>query len=75
MAAAMTFAEELITRSPDSIAASKQLINNIWGESIKGVLHWETQLQKKVMGRWNQLAAASRNMSKNPKEYRKRRIK
>lgn len=75
MTAALEYAKELVTRSPDSVGASKKLINRIWTEDDKGVLNWETKLQKKVLGRWNQLAAASRNISKNPKPYKKRKIK
>lgn len=75
MQAALDYAQELAARSPDSVGASKLLINRIWAASDKGVLNWETKLQKKVLGRWNQLAAASKNTSKTPKEYKQRKIK
>jgi len=75
MQAALEYAKQLAARSPDSVGASKLLINRIWTESDKGVLNWETKLQKKIIGRWNQLAAASKNVSKTPKEYKKRKIK
>ncbi len=75
MQAALDYAKVLATRSPDSVGASKKLINRIWTADDKGVLNWETKLQKKIIGRWNQLAAASRNLSKTPKAYKQRKIK
>ena len=75
MQAALDYAKEITAHSPDSVAASKLLINHIWTANDKSVLKMETKLQKKVLGRWNQQAAASRNISKHPKEYQKRKIK
>lgn len=75
MQAALEYAQLLATRSPDSVGASKKLINRIWTEDDKGVLHWETKLQKKIIGRWNQRAAASKNLSDKPKAYKERKVK
>ncbi|MCJ8349173.1 crotonase/enoyl-CoA hydratase family protein [Moritella sp.] len=74
MAAAMTFVESIKTRSPDAIVAAKSLLNETWVASEQAVLVMETQTQKKVMGKWNQLVAVTRNFVKKSLPYRKRSI-
>lgn len=61
LAEALAFAEVLKARSPDAVAASKLLFNRSWNASDKVALGWETRLQKKVLGRYNQRAAISQN--------------
>lgn len=73
LAEAMAFAEELKTRSPDAVAHAKALFNNTWTADDKTALKWETRLQAKLIGRWNQRAAASRNLSDEPMPYKPRR--
>lgn len=68
------FAQQLRQRSPDSIAAAKILINEMWSASPAEVLDLETRLQQQVLGKWNQLAAASRNLRKKPLQYHRRKI-
>lgn len=75
LAEARDFATELATRSPDALAAGKKLFQEAWTSDLKTALKWETELQKKILGRWNQLAAASKNLSKDPWDYKKRRRK
>ncbi|MCL7943844.1 crotonase/enoyl-CoA hydratase family protein [Marinobacter sp. ATCH36] len=73
MAAAMVFARELATRSPDAVAASKLLFNRSWNAADKVALDWETKLQKKVLGRANQRIAVARNSGSPDKPYQDRR--
>ena len=73
LAEAKAFAELLKTRSPDAVAASKILFNRSWSASDKTALGWETRLQKKVIGRYNQRAAVSQNGDGETKPYRDRR--
>ncbi|MAL97601.1 MAG: enoyl-CoA hydratase [Alteromonadaceae bacterium] len=73
MAEALAFAEELKGRSPDAVAASKLLFNRAWAADDKTALGWETKLQKKVIGRYNQRAAVARNGEDKDKPYRDRR--
>ncbi|PCJ45699.1 MAG: enoyl-CoA hydratase [Moraxellaceae bacterium] len=72
---AMELANEIATRSPDAVAAAKQLFNDTWVADEKTALNLETSLQKKLLGRWNQIAAASKNLSKKPLKYGKLRFK
>ncbi len=71
---AFDLANEIAARSPDAVAAAKQLFNDTWVADEKTALNLETSLQKKLIGRWNQIAAASKNLSKKPFEYGKRRL-
>jgi enoyl-CoA hydratase/carnithine racemase len=72
LAAALAFADSIKTRSPDAIAAVKKLFNNTWTADDKTALKWETRLQAKLLGRWNQRAAISRNSDTEPKAYKPR---
>ena len=74
MAAAMTFVDSLKTRSPDAIVAAKSLLNDSWAASEQAVLVLETETQRKVMGKWNQIVAVARNFIKKSLPYRKRSI-
>ncbi|MGK5094989.1 crotonase/enoyl-CoA hydratase family protein [Deltaproteobacteria bacterium TL4] len=71
---AVEMAKEFATRSPDAIAYVKKLFNSTWVADDKTALKWETQLQKKLLGRWNQLAAVSKNVSKSPLNYHNRNV-
>ncbi len=56
------FAEELVKRSPDAIAAGKQLFQSTWiATSDEESLRLETKLQRKLLVSWNQLAASGRS--------------
>ncbi|GMH66144.1 hypothetical protein TrST_g11446 [Triparma strigata] len=62
MAEANTIAEELVKRSPDAVALTKQLLNETWNNmSEKDALVLETDLQKKLLPSWNQIAASAKN--------------
>ncbi|MFN2359599.1 MAG: crotonase/enoyl-CoA hydratase family protein [Marinobacter sp.] len=73
MADAMAFAQQLASRSPDAVAASKLLFNRSWSATDKSALDWETRLQKKVLGRANQRIAVARNSGSPEKPYQNRR--
>lgn len=60
MQEAIDFAEEIIQKSPDAIASAKTLYQETWFSSIRNALDWETKLQRKLIGRYNQRAAISR---------------
>lgn len=56
------FAEALVKRSPDAIAAAKQLLQSTWtAASDEESLRLETKLQRKLLVSWNQLAASGRS--------------
>ncbi|MBF0236637.1 MAG: crotonase/enoyl-CoA hydratase family protein [SAR324 cluster bacterium] len=70
---AMKLAREIATRSPDSVANAKKLFQNTWTADDKTALDWETKLQKQLLGRWNQMAAVSKNVSEKPLNFMKRK--
>jgi enoyl-CoA hydratase/carnithine racemase len=67
MAEAIKFAEEIKLRSPDAIANTKLLFNKTWLSTIRQALNWETKLQKRLIGRYNQRAAISQGTTKKGK--------
>ncbi len=74
MAAAMNFVDTIKTRSPDAVVAAKSLLNDTWVSPERDVLLLESKVQVKVMGRWNQIAAVTRNFFKKSLPYRNRSI-
>ncbi len=68
------FAEELVQRSPDALAAAKQLFQSTWTDaSDEESLLLETKLQRKLLVSWNQLAASGRSTTGLEFPYRKRK--
>ena len=60
MREAELFAEELVERSPDAVAAAKRLYQRTWTASDEESLRMETELQERLLVSWNQLAASGR---------------
>jgi enoyl-CoA hydratase/carnithine racemase len=59
---AIQLAEEIMQRSPDSIAATKRLFQETWhAEKEQHCLDVETELQRHLIPSWNQGAASARN--------------
>lgn len=54
---AMNLAKEILSRSPDSVAATKQLYQRTWLAPEKDALELETKLQKKLLFSMNQISA------------------
>ena len=55
-------ASELASRSPDAVALTKKLFQETWIDmNEKEALELETELQKKLLPSWNQLAASAKN--------------
>lgn len=66
MIEATKVAKEIIARSPDSVAASKDLFQSTWMVADDATcLETETTLQLKLIGTWNQAAAAGRQFGVN----------
>jgi enoyl-CoA hydratase/carnithine racemase len=64
MTEAIKFVDEIKKRSPDAIANTKLLFNKTWLSTIRQALNWETKLQKRLIGRYNQRAAISQGTAK-----------
>lgn len=57
---AETLVQAFLQRSPDSLAATKQLYHQTWVAPEEYSLKVETALQRKLLVSWNQMAAAGR---------------
>ena len=66
MLAAQTLMQEILTRSPDSVAAGKFLLQQAWSGSEEHALGEERRWQRAVMGRKNQRIAVANNQVKEP---------
>ncbi|KAL3759896.1 hypothetical protein ACHAWU_007640 [Discostella pseudostelligera] len=60
MKEALKVALEIVERSPDSVAATKELFQSSWVADEETCLEKETDLQLKLIATWNQIAAAGR---------------
>lgn len=73
MQEAIAFLEEIKIKSPDAISLTKTLYNKTWLATIRQALNWETKLQRKIIGRYNQkLSGAVHSGEADPSAYRKR---
>ena len=63
VAATLALAQDIVTKSPDAVAASKALYNTTYSSPSFAAycLKVETQLQEQILLGWNQVAAASRS--------------
>lgn len=74
LAEARTLAQEILTRSPDAIAAGKFLLQAAWSTDETGALAEERRRQRQVLGSRNQRIAIERNLKKNDKPYAPRKV-
>jgi enoyl-CoA hydratase/carnithine racemase len=69
LAAARELAAEIAGRSPDAVRAAKRLYDTAWNAPVEEGLLLETELQLKLIGSANQLAAVTAGMTKQPAEF------
>lgn len=74
VAHAEELAAEIATRSPDSVAASKLLLQEAWNRTVYGALAAERKWQRRVIGRENQRIAVRRNVEQSEIPFEPRRI-
>ncbi len=60
-------------RSPDSVASTKELFQTTWVADEENCLKKETDLQMKLIGTWNQIAASGRQFGVNLPYYHGRK--
>lgn len=68
-AAAMAFAEELASRSPDAIRAAKTLVDDLWSNRAADGLRLEAELQAALMGAPNQVETVMAQMQGRKPSY------
>lgn len=73
MEEALKVAKEIATRSPDSVASTKELFQTTWVADEENCLKKETDLQMKLIGTWNQIAASGRQFGVNLPYYHGRK--
>ena len=61
MTEAMKVAKDIVSKSPDSVAAAKVMYQKSWFASEKDCLEIETEIQKRLLYSWNQMAASGKN--------------
>mmetsp|Transcript_6078 Transcript_6078/g.13239 ORF Transcript_6078/g.13239 Transcript_6078/m.13239 type:complete len:338 (-) Transcript_6078:137-1150(-) len=72
MAESVKVAKEIASRSPDSVAAAKELYQETWVAPEEFCLKAETVVQRQLLASWNQMAASGRNFGvKMPYSRRK----
>jgi enoyl-CoA hydratase/carnithine racemase len=69
LAAAQELAAEIAGRSPDAVRGAKRLFNETWNRPADEGLRLEAQIQLKLLGSANQLAAVTAGMTKQPAEF------
>jgi enoyl-CoA hydratase/carnithine racemase len=69
LAAAQTLAAEIASRSPDAIRGAKRLYDESWTGSPSETLALEAEIQRRLIGSPNQLAAVAAGMTKQPAEF------
>lgn len=74
MAHAATLAAEIATRSPDSVAASKFLLQQSWRSGEYAALAAERKWQRRLIGRRNQQISVKRNTGQPELPFAPRRI-
>jgi len=74
LSSAGLLAAEIATRSPDSVAASKFLLQEAWSRGNYGALAAERRWQRRVIGRRNQQIAVRRNLGEDDVPFGPRQI-
>jgi enoyl-CoA hydratase/carnithine racemase len=69
LAAAVELAGELAGRSPDAIRGAKRLLDQSWGRPPEVGLRLEAEIQSRLIGSANQMAAVIAGMSKQEPEF------
>jgi enoyl-CoA hydratase/carnithine racemase len=67
--AARELAAEIAGRSPDAVRAAKRLYDEAWTGSAADTLALEAELQRRLIGSPNQLAAITAGFTKQPAEF------
>jgi enoyl-CoA hydratase/carnithine racemase len=70
LAAAMSLATEIASKSPDAIRAGKRLLETTWRADAATGLALEQELQGKLIGRANQLEAVKANFENRAPKFR-----
>lgn len=71
---ARQLAAEIMTRSPDAVAAAKFLLQRAWDSGESATLAQERRYQRRLLGSRNQRIAVERGMKKSDQAFAPRRV-
>lgn len=69
LASAHELAREIAGRSPDAVRAAKRLLDQSWTASATEGLALEAELQRRLIGSPNQIAAVTAGLTKQPAQF------
>jgi enoyl-CoA hydratase/carnithine racemase len=69
LAAASQLASEIASKSPDAIRGAKRLLDEAWNRPVEEGLALEAQIQRRLIGSPNQLAAVAAGLSHQPGQF------
>jgi enoyl-CoA hydratase/carnithine racemase len=69
LAGARHLATEITGRSPDAVRGAKRLFDEAWTGSAEETLALEAEIQRRLIGSPNQLAAVQAGLTKQPPEF------
>jgi enoyl-CoA hydratase/carnithine racemase len=75
LAAAETLARELMSRSPDAVAATKSLFHRTWFASVRRAFNTESSIQLRLLRGANQRIAMRANFARQEPEFQPRSFK
>ena len=75
LAAAEALARELMTRSPDAVAATKTLFHRAWFASVRRAFAAESRIQFRLLRTANQRIALHANFAKEEPKFRPRQYR
>ena len=75
LAAAEAMAAELMTRSPDAVAAAKSLFHHTWFASVRRAFDVESGIQFRLLRGANQRIAMRANFAKKTPVFKNRSFK
>ena len=73
MSAALALVEEIRTRSPDAISATKRLFQDSWNMSSAQAFDLESQLQFRLLRGSNQREAMKANFERRAPQFKPRK--
>jgi enoyl-CoA hydratase/carnithine racemase len=69
LAAAQELASEIATKSPEATRGAKRLLDGAWNRPAEEGLRLEAEIQRKLIGSPNQLAAVTAGLSQEPPQF------
>jgi enoyl-CoA hydratase/carnithine racemase len=69
LASALQLATDIASKSPDAVRGAKHLLERSWRASAREGLELEAEIQRRLIGSPNQIAAVTAGLTKQPAEF------